>query len=70
MEEQRVNKKHKLNVRAKSPIIMSGKSKMALLCCNVKSVPDVDDLNLVQKVLNLKSILISNYKLQWYFYIT
>lgn len=54
MEEQKVNENHELNVGAKSPIIMSVKRKMTLLSCNAESVTDVDDLNSVQKVFNLK----------------
>lgn len=46
MEEQRKDKKHKV----RSPIVMSGKSKMALLDCNIQSIPKLSDLNDIPKV--------------------
>lgn len=46
MEEQKKNKK----LQVKSPIIMSGKSKMALLDCNIQSIPKLKGLDDVSKV--------------------
>lgn len=46
MEEQKKDKK----LKVKSPIIMSGKSKMVLLDCNTQSIPKLNDLNDIPKV--------------------
>lgn len=50
MTEQKKKNKLQINVRAKSPVIVSNKSKMALIDCNVKSIQNMNDINGNSKV--------------------
>lgn len=48
--EEKIKNNQKLNSRSKSPIIMSSKSKMASLHCNMHSTPKIHGLNKITKV--------------------
>lgn len=54
--EKRKEKNKPTQVRAKSPIVMSGRCQLALLIDKVQSIPN-DDMKEVSKVLNRKIIL-------------
>lgn len=50
--DKRKEKNKQTCVRAKSPIVMSGRCQMALLIDKVQSIPNIDDIEEVSKVLN------------------
>jgi len=50
MDKGRKNNKHQHNLRTKSPIIMSGKSKRALFDCDMHSTPKMHYFNKIPKV--------------------
>lgn len=60
------HEKEKLNLRSKSPIIMSNRQKMALLNCNEQSTSNIHGFNENLKVLSCKYI---GLLLHWYYLI-
>lgn len=47
---EKKKKRPKLFLRPRSPLMMSNKRKMELIKCNILSISDLDDFNIISKV--------------------